>query len=141
MQFNKTELVDAEQIVFSDADKAAAKKYIPTTAYGSTVKYDADSDTYLVLVKKIGKMAKEGDWLVTDSKKVTTLVSGDDFHKIYTAVAMPAEEPETVSETPDVPEVAETPEVEPEVLPEIPIAAETPAVPDVPSAEPTHEQP
>ena len=61
--YTTTHKADAYQIVFSDKDKASAKKGIPTSSGGQTIRYDSFDDKYSVLIKTVGRQAQEGDWV------------------------------------------------------------------------------
>jgi hypothetical protein len=81
--YTTTQKADAYQVVFSDKDKASAKKGIPTSSGGQTIRWDSFDDKYSVMVTKIGKHANEGDWVVTDATGKIAILSNEDFLKTY----------------------------------------------------------
>jgi hypothetical protein len=93
-KYVRTEVVDAEQVQIADKDKGTAKKSIPTTSNGGSVRYEAgtdengkDKDFFSVLIPKVGRQANEGDWVVTDSRGQVSIVTNEAFGKNYKAVA------------------------------------------------------
>lgn len=75
--------VDAEQIEFSEADKAQAKKGIPVATYGSDIKYEDGVFSVLIHLGDDAKQVKEGDWVVTEEGGRKVVVSADEFPELY----------------------------------------------------------
>ena len=76
-------LADAEQIQFTEADKESAKKGIPITAYGAHIKHEDGEFSVLIHVGEDAKLAKEGDWFVTEEGGRKLILSDDKFKDIY----------------------------------------------------------
>lgn len=77
-KFSKTISVDAEQILFTEAEKAAVKKGIPTTVHGGDLKLEDGKFIVPLLINGKTVQAEEGQWIVND-----TLLSDEDFKKEY----------------------------------------------------------
>ncbi len=131
-KYSRTIEVDAYQIAFTDQEKDAAKKGIPTRAHGGYIRYDEGK--YSVLVGQ--QHAFEGDWVV-GSNGFLTIYSDENFKKDFTEVPEVVETP--AEEAPDPVVVAdekpvdtglpETPAVVATNLDEAPVATAAPVTP------------
>lgn len=74
---------EAFQVEFSEADKASAQKYIPTTAHGSTIRYQDGEFSVLIHLGDKEQHAKEGDWVVTEETGKKFIMSDEEFEENY----------------------------------------------------------
>lgn len=82
-KYFREQKAEAYQIEFTSEDKEKAKKGIPVSSHGSHIKCDGEEFSVLIHLGDDAKLAKEGDWVVTEDGGRKIIVSDEVFQETY----------------------------------------------------------
>lgn len=138
--FTRVIKAKAYQITFEDKDKEDARKGIPVSTHGNTLRYDQGKFSVLIHTGENGQHAFEGDIVVTEENGKVLIMTEGEFEKFYTPVLAEeaAEEEEAVEEEVHSPGIGDqkpglSPAQKPLPPPIAPIEAVTNPLPNVPA--------
>lgn len=84
----------AYQIKFTDEEKDAVKKGVPTVAFGDHIKLNDGVFSVAIHLGPDMKIASEGDWVVKEEDGKMLIATDDAFEEVYTELADEDEEEE-----------------------------------------------